>query len=198
MTLLEVLVALLIASFAIALLSQVLFQVMQVERRLEDGRFDGATLALRMTMLRNAIAGALPVKAGEPECFDGRELGLSMLTAEAPFSSEKGVTYTTFDLVYLKADDRTELRVASASRERTGADSGAYTLFTWPGRRAAFKYRDADGVWHSEWKPTSDAKVPVLPRAVAVETGLSGDLVLIAPIVAFPVPLATAKDVENL
>jgi len=198
LSLLEVLVALVITSFAITLLTQALFQAMRTEQRMDEAQFDGAAQALRLTLLRNALSAALPARSGQPEQFVGLAASVWLLTAEAPFTSDRGVTYMNLTLLYREDVGRTELRVSSGGQGAGAGVSNAIPMLDWPGRRGSFKYQDVDGRWHDEWKPDSDGGAPVLPAAVAIETGIPGASVVVAPMLVFPYAPLTSKELEAL
>jgi hypothetical protein len=194
----EVLVALVIVSFVVTLLSQALFQAMRVEQQMDELQFDRLDRALREATLREALGGILPVPQGEAHRFQGRSQSLTALTNASPFAGERLVVGTVFEIVHAAEPGRMELRVRMDEADASRPDLAPAVLFSWPGRAGTFMYLDERGRWVDEWVPSAGPAAPALPRAVAVTTGATPGDVLIVPIIADPAPPPSRRYLESL
>ncbi|WP_397535358.1 type II secretion system protein J [Roseateles sp.] len=200
LTLLEVLVALVITSFVVTLLGQMLQQAMRIEQSLDAGRFEQGVLRLRAGMLREAIRGALPVRSGSGgQPFEGSAQMLRLQTSASPFASTGEFGALEFGIRYDKASDRSALYVRPLDMDgKPPADSSAVTLFDWPGRAGSFQYLDHLAQWHVEWSQAPASERRVLPTVVAVETGMAEWPRLIVQIDASAMPPPVLKELERL
>lgn len=199
LTLLEVLVALVITSFVVALLGQMLQQAMRIEQSLDAGRFEQSVIRFRAGMLREAVRGALPVRIGGGQVFEGAERVLRFQTSASPFASTGDFGALEFGIRYDQASDRSALYARPLDMDgKPPAVSSAVTLLDWPGRAGKFYYLDHLGQWHVEWSQTPAAERRVLPTVVAVETGMAEWPRLIVQIDASAVPPPVLKELERL
>lgn len=191
MTLLEVLVALVIASFVVVLLTQALYQVMRLERNLAEQRPEITEQTLRSLMLDRLVRGIVARRSEEPGAFRGRASGFNAISVSVPGRDGPNTAQFGIELVHRQEPDQMELKLTSE-----GAD--AVVLLQWPGDKGVIAYLDAQGRWQSQWEMSSDPRQPALPAAIALQTGRADVKNLILPIVATPLPPFSRRQFEKL
>lgn len=201
LTLLEVLVALVITSYVVTLLAQALYQAMRIENQMNEFQFEQLSDDLRASMLLESIRGILPLGPDEPHAFQGRARSLTALSTGTPYGGANSVGGMTLSLVYIAAEEVTELQLSRPQAQSMLAaevPAATVTLLRWSGTRGAFRYLDEKGRWVDEWLVPKDGIPPVLPRAIAIETGLVHGPYLMASIDAAPIAPPSRRQLEAL
>lgn len=200
LTLLEVLIALVLTSYIVTLLGQILLQSMRVEQSLETGRFEQSVLRLRVGMLRESIRSAIPVRVGAGLVFEGQGSALRFQSVASPYESTGAVGSLEISFRYDSSSDSSGLyvRLIDQAESTMSAATSATKLLGWPGRKGYFRYLDHQGQWHADWIQTPTSERRVLPVAVAIETGLPEWPRLLVQVDASAVPPPTLKELESL
>lgn len=189
-TLLETLVTLAIAAAISSLLWQAMQQVARVERLLQSSGADQQRLAVQREWVRQAIESALPESVRGEARFVGDGERLRFTTAEPPRLA--GETVGEVDLVMM--------RDTGSGTNTLGLNAGP-VLMRWEGRRAAFRYLDAKGVWQDSWPlpPGVGARAVTraLPRAVMLDLGDEAGGPLLAAIAATEPPRTRRLEWES-
>jgi prepilin-type N-terminal cleavage/methylation domain-containing protein len=193
-TLLEMLVTLVLAAMVTATFSQGLAQIVRIEGLLASARLSGQAEAVRVEWLRRMLAGTMPREADAADRLRGTATEVAGLTADPVDAQSLGVAPYRLRLLPSSEGGGTELRI------RTGTADAEQVLLRWAGRTGRILYQDRDGVWRDEWPPPFDRGAaiagpsrrvlapPLLPLAVAIETGLAGTPVIVASLWAGPQP----------
>ncbi len=190
-TLMEMLVTLVIVALATGLVGQALFQATRLEQRMAHASTAGAQQTLQRVWLRRLLEGVLPKSRLSPDRLLGERDRVQGTSTTVPAFPDD--TAQRFMLRLTRDDGATQLRL------RRGADDEGREelLLTWRGERGAFHYMDAQGQWHDRWPPPS-GKVPALPTAIALETGLQPVPVLVAGVLAQGEPPVLRRELEQL
>lgn len=168
LTLLELMVTLMIVSMALALLGQLMHQMSQVERRLdEEAQSEEVHWAPRMA-LRNLLDAALPELVGRPETFVGDEHQLAFSSAEAlPLpGAAQGRMRLRFEGGSPGGEQRLVLEPVGGQAEAS-RPAGA-VLLRWSGEPGHIAYMDDKGNWQTHWPsgPEAIRRPPRLLRLV--------------------------------
>lgn len=200
LTLLEVLIALVLTSYVVTMLGQILHQAMRVEQSLETGRFEQSVLRLRVGMLRESIRSALPVRSGAEGAFEGQGGVLRFQSVASPFQSKGAVGSLEISFRYDSSSDSSGLYVRPINQGASSLSDvvAATRLLVWSGRKGYFRYMDHQGQWHEDWMQTPASERRVLPVAVAIETGLPEWPRLLVQVDASAVAPPTLKELESL
>lgn len=200
LTLLEMLVTLVIVSFVVAILSQALSQLARIERLLESGQLRSTVVALRAEWVRGALAGLLPGTT-QSEWLLGSDRELTGMSADVPLWPAPGLARLH---LRLRSDDRLGTTALELLPE-PGAGGEPVVLLQWPGRDGRFLYLDAQDRWVDRWPALSTTTttvapngVPVLPRALALDTGPDGPGFLLAVPLAMPTGAPTRTALESM
>ena len=193
LTLVELLVTLVLASFISLLLWQALAQLVRIERILQGDQLQGGAPAVRIEWVRAALEALVPGVPESPDRLQGNDREMLGLTSEPPLDCRAGVCHLRLSLQFNEQTQQTELRIAST--EQPAAPPIA--LIHWPGKRGRFRYLGADGQWLPSWPPPMGLK-PALPRAIAIDTETSELGVVIAAPRNDESPLPTRRGLENL
>jgi hypothetical protein len=100
--------------------------------------------------------------------------------------------------VYLEAQGLTQLQQLTTRQADGAAEAEPVVLLSWPGRTGRLRYLDASGEWRDSWPPEQGPPGAALPRAVALETGLEGVALLVAPTRTSELPLPTRRQMESM
>ena len=179
LTLVEMLVAMVILGFVMALVSEVVYQVSQVARAADAVSRGSATRWATGWSVNGLFANLLaPEEAGDDPVLVGTTRRISGYTAQPLDGSDRGIQ--PFELE-LRADPNgskaTELVSVGSLGARTSSVAAVVAQF--PGR-AEFMFLDHAGISQSAWPPLarSDQAVEALPEAVIVRDPDSGRLMM--------------------
>lgn len=197
-TLLEMLVTLVVVSLVAGLLGQALFQLSRIERLLEGGQLSSMADAVRADWVRSAIESLLPGEQGSSERLVGSERELEGLSADVPMLPAPGLAKLHLRLAFDAAAQTTQLQLLDTLAVPGQDTREPVVLLSWPGREGRFRYLDDAGQWHADWPLPLASSNSALPRAIALETGLSALPVLVGATRASPVPVLTRRQVETL
>lgn len=157
LTLLEMMVALLIAAMATTLLTQAMRQLAGVEQLLERSGSAGQTVLVRREWVRVLLASALPEQVNEPTAFLGDAQRLQLKSA---VGLAGGGSVTDSVQLQLDYEPRTQ---AGSLRLAQGPGAEPVTLLRWTGAAPSFQYQDDDGRWLKAWPPQAVAERPRRP-----------------------------------
>ena len=161
-TLLEMLVALVITSMLVALITGALFYVLQVREKLGRELVDGTTVFRTQSWFETVVAGCLPITADQEGSFAGEERGFKALTQGALRASAL-VPPMPVEL-RLENGGTNELRL-----EYKEAGGKSIVLARWENAEGHFRYYDALGLAHDDWKVAIGAYENLVPRLVELE-----------------------------
>jgi hypothetical protein len=193
LTLVEMLVTLVLASFISLVLWQALAQLARIERLLQGNSLQGGAVAVRVEWVRSAIQALVPGVPNTPDRLQGNDHELQALTSEPPLDCRAGVCHVHLAIRFDEQTQQTELTVAAT--EPTGA--APIALLRWPGRSGRISYLGADGQWQPTWPPPLGLK-PALPKAIAIDTGARELGVIVAAPRNDELPLPSRRSLENL
>lgn len=159
-TLLEMLVALVITSMLIALITGALFYVLQVREKLGRELVQGTTVISTQSWFETIVAGCLPVPSGEGS-FAGDDHGFKALTQGALRSSALVPPVP----IELRLENRgtNELRLEYKEGERLTV------LARWENAEAHFRYYDSQGEGRDAWKVPVGTYENLMPRLIELE-----------------------------
>lgn len=179
LTLVEMLVAMVILGFMMALVSEVVFQVSQVART-ADSVSRGALARFHTGwsaegLLSNLLA---PEEAGDNPSLTGTASRLSGFSALPLDGSEVGIQ--PFELELKPAATEAKATELWATSRPAGAARAEPVVIARFARRAEFAFADRQGALLSAWPPLADNanEAGALPRAVAVRDADSGALLM--------------------
>lgn len=172
-TLLEMLVALLIAGMALALTTQALGQYQRAHTRATAGERGAREYRLSEAWFREAVRGLYPASR---EGQDGRQAVTRAGTAQsAPRFSGDGDGFTGVTLSPLLAHQGVPVvqhwrvtRSAGRSRLEVEETGQRIVLALPPARSLVLHYVDSEGKLHEQWPPAL-GQWPQLPAAVILE-----------------------------
>lgn len=178
LTLLELMVTLMIVSMAVGLLGQLMHQMAQVERRLED---EGATPAVHWASraaLRGLLEASLPESVSRPDTFSGdaRQFHFSSTEAMALPGAALGRVQLRFEgSSQPNAEQRLVMQMAGGPQE--GAPARPSVIMAWRGAPGRIDYLDEQGRWQSQWPydPNVLRRPPQLVR-LRLPAAQGGDL----------------------
>ncbi len=147
LTLLEMMVALLIAAMATTLLTQAMRQLAGVEQLLERSGSASQTVLVRREMLRSLVASALPEQGNEPTAFVGDATRLQLKSAVGLAGG--GAVSDAFQL-RLDYESSTQRGTLSLTQ---GPGTEPVALLQWTGAAPSFRYQDEEGRWLTAWPP---------------------------------------------
>lgn len=158
LTLLELMVTLMIVSMALALLGQLMHQMSQVERRLEeDAQAESVHWAPRMA-LRSLLESVLPEMISLPDTFVGNERQLYFSSADTLAFS--GAAQGRMSLRFEgsdRPDGEQRLSLQAVGRVAEGADAAPSVLLRWQGEPGRIEYLDEKGNWQQRWPNDPEA-----------------------------------------
>lgn len=197
-TLLEVLVTLVIVSLVAGVATQALTQLARIEQLMSGAQLSSMADSVRLEWVRAALEGLMPDDrledalklGGDAHRLDGR-------SAAVPQWPAPGISELHLKLVYDDAQDQTRLDMTPEAPAGTLAQP--VTLLRWAGREGRFRYLDAKGDWHDEWPVMgagSTGALPLLPAAIALETGLPDAHVIVAALRLSSLPVPTRRQME--
>lgn len=193
-TLLETLVTLVIVSLVAALLSEGMFQLARLERQLGSGRLEARIDGLHRLWVQQTIESLQPAAQEQPGHFVGSARSWTGLSSGVPLEERLGPRLAQLELVFVSESAETELRLRHALAPNVQGD--AVVLARWPGDGARWRYLHPAGQWYDSWPPAID-KVPLLPRAIALEQGDGRGLYVLAMVQSTGQPLGQRLDVEK-
>lgn len=201
LTLLETLVTLVIVAMVAGLMSEGLYQLGHIERRLGSAQMQAQLQRLRLLWVQQALEGLQAGRQDTPEFFRGGPQRMQGVSSVLPQAELRGPLPMQLTLVHRAEQGYTELTLAY------GAPGGAQTtavLAQWRGDAGRFRYLDQQGQWVAEWPSQgagsplpAGADPPLLPRAVAVH-GQGDELLLVAAPQATPQPLGKRIDLDKM
>jgi prepilin-type N-terminal cleavage/methylation domain-containing protein len=191
-TLVEMLVTLAIVALAAGVIAQAMAQLARIERQLEGSQLSGVADAVRVEWLRAAIEAALPEQAGADVRCGGTERELRCLSADVPRLPVPGLATLELRLAYDEASGQTRLEVNTPGTQRRAV------LLSWPGREGRLRYLDRSGQWRDAWPPPFEGRLPPLPRAVALETGIPESRAIVMTPQVSDVPLPSRHMLEQM
>lgn len=194
LTLLELLVTLVIASAAMTVLAQAVWQVYRIEAALADERMRGQTLLLRTEWIRHALNGLQAGDNAGRGRLRGNERELSGTTS-SPIGNEAG-GYGEL-VLRLRFDIAAGSTVLEHVRRDAPLRETAQVLLRWPGDQGRFVYLRRDGSQERQWPPALGVQER-LPVAIVVETGLSGRATLVAAPPAVDRIQPSRREIEQL
>lgn len=195
-TLLETLVTLVIVAMVAALLSEGLFQLGRLERRLGGEQLQAQIGRLHVLWVRQVIEGLLPGVANGPDRLVGSARQFEGVSTLLPVSEVRGPRFARLELRYRQESGETELQLSHGDGlDRLGM---AVVLARWPGDRGQWLYLDGEGAWLQQWPPAF-AKAPTpLPLAIALDRGEGLGLLVLGVPQASAEPLGQRIDVDKL
>jgi len=193
LTLLETLVTLVIVAMVATLMSEGLYQLGLVERRLGSGQMQAQLQRLRVLWVQQALEGLQAGAQETPEFFRGSSRQLQGVSSLLPQSELRGPLPMRLALVYRQELGRTELVLDFGVPD--GMPSKA-VLTQWAGKAGRLSYLGPQGQWLSDWPPMG-ANAPLLPRAIAVH-GEGDELVVVGTPAATPQAMGKRVDMEKL
>jgi type II secretory pathway component PulJ len=195
LTLLEVLVTLVIASFVVTLASQMLFQAQRLEQRLAQDQGETRLEAWRIALLREALRALQPTAIDSRQRFEGGPLALTARSSAVPGFPGPETTTLKLELV------RDPGRQSTALLLHTGSEASreTWTVLSWPGTEGRLVYIERDGSEVDRWVVDATRRGPVLPAAIQIETGRRDALrVLRIAITSTGIPPPTRRQLESL
>lgn len=193
LTLLEMLVTLVIAAMVATLMSEGLFQLGQVERRLGSGQLQARLERLHALWLQQCLEGLRAGEPGTPEALVGGARSLKGISSMLPLPEPAGPMPVSLAFTYGQSTDETELRMVVGPPDSPVQSA---VLARWRGDAGYFRYLDQRGEWLRDW-PVVAPNAPLLPRAVAVH-GARDELVLVAAMQASAQSLGKRVDIDKL
>lgn len=175
-TLFEMLVSLVIVAMISGLLWQVMQQVMRVELLLQSSGAEAQANLVRREWLRGLIEAALPEQRSlESAQFKGDGRSVALASAETLDVPGFGAGQVMLQLVHHAGQQRNELLVKGVNGAEAAAfERPATRLLTWPGPAAGIRYLDEHGQWLDRWpSPAPAGGLPLQrpPQAVLIELG---------------------------
>lgn len=198
MTLLELLVAMVLTSFLVALLAQLLSQAMRIEQALSEGRYSEGIQALRMRWLTESIRAMQPSPLDATQVLSANERQLRFETLASPLAPQGGAGVLEAYFAYDARSDSTGLYLRDVAAERDEGAHRSIQLLSWPGRAGSLKYLDHLGGVHGDWNPKSSNSLRMQPSLVVVETGLRGWEKTIIQVDASPIAPVSRRQVDSL
>lgn len=181
LTLLELMVTLLIVSMAVGLLGQLMHQMAQVERRLEEEGMVASVQWAPRAALRGLVEATLPEYVERPNLFTGDARQVRFSSAEAmslPGSAHGRVQLRFEGSSQSSGEQRLVLQLEDPSLDEAQAARPA-VLLAWHGEPGRIDYLDEQGRWQSQW-PYDREVLRRPPRIVRLHLPASqgGDLLL--------------------
>ncbi len=193
LTLLETLVTLIIVAMVATLMSEGLYQLGRVERRMGTGQLQARLERLHTLWLQQSLEG---LRAGEPGTADalrGSVRNVQGVSSMLPMAEPAGPMPVSLSLAYRQDLGQTELTLEVGAPEQRLQST---VLARWKGDEGRFSYLDPRGDWVSDWPPQIP-NAPLLPRAVAVH-GAGNTVLLVAAMQASPQSLGKRVDINKL
>ncbi len=153
LTLLELMVTLMIVSMGVGLLGQLMHQMSQVERRLEEEGGSASVHWASRLALRGMVESALPEFVSRPNFFTGDARQVRLASAEAlelPGSAQ-GRLQLRFEGSSLPGgEQRLVLDMEGAGGLEAPAPRPT-VLLSWRGEPGRIDYLDEQGRWQAQW-----------------------------------------------
>jgi len=168
-TLLELLVTLVLVGLVTTLLVQTLWMSFDLLQRAREQTADVGRRQMQTEWFRAAVQGLQPESEGGDSKFSGAARRFAGLTAAAPTDAEGAIRRVTWEITFDRQANQSELRATVAPADKP------ITVLAWDGDSGAFEYLDDDGRRYDTWPPAFGARLPQLPRGVALKTGAGPD-----------------------
>lgn len=160
-TLLEMLVALVLTGFLVALLSGSLHYALQAREKLTDELVNGKRALALQSWFRAVVGGAIPITGDRDERFLGKRQEFTLFTAGSLLPQQ----VVKPELVTLSLRKNANRDLELVYREG-GKD---YLLASWAEGEGEFQYFEDQGRARSEWTVEPQARTRLLPRLVKLE-----------------------------
>jgi type II secretory pathway pseudopilin PulG len=164
-TLLKLLVTLVLVGLVTTLLAQTLWMSFDLLQRAREQTADIGRRQMQTEWFRAAVQGLQPESEGGTSKFSGTARRFTGLTIAAPTDTEGAIRRVTWEIAYDRQANQSELRATVAPAEKPLA------VLSWEGESGAFEYLDDNGQRYDTWPPPFGAKMPQLPRGVALKSG---------------------------
>jgi prepilin-type N-terminal cleavage/methylation domain-containing protein len=168
-TLLELLVTLVLVGLLTTLLAQTLWMSFDMLQRAREQAADIGRRQMQMEWFRMSVQAMQPDADGGRTRFHGGPRTFTSLTAAAPADAEGAMRRVKWELVLNRANMTTELVATVAPADEP------FRVLTWEGDSGTFEYSDDDGKRYDAWPPPLGARMPQLPRAVALKMGTGSE-----------------------
>jgi prepilin-type N-terminal cleavage/methylation domain-containing protein len=168
-TLLELLVTLVLVGLVTTLLAQTTWMSFDLLQRAREQTADIGRHQMQMEWFRAAVEGLQPDSEGGRAKFRGTPRGFLGLTIAAPADAEGAIRTVQWEIMYDRQANRSALQATVAPAEKP------ITLLEWDGPSGAFEYLDDDGRRYDAWPPPFGARLPQLPRGIALSMGSAQD-----------------------
>jgi prepilin-type N-terminal cleavage/methylation domain-containing protein len=172
-TLLELLVTLVLVGLVTTLLAQTLWMSFDLLQRAREQTADIGRRQMQTEWFRAAVQGLQPESEGGDSKFAGSARRFVGLTSAAPTDAEGAIRRVTWEIVFDRQANRSELQALVAPADKP------VPILAWDGESGAFEYLDDDGRRYDTWPPAFGARLPQLPRGVALKTGSGRDEVIL-------------------
>ncbi|MGQ3050329.1 MAG: PulJ/GspJ family protein [Roseateles sp.] len=177
LTLLEMLITLVIATMVATLMSEGLFQLGQIERRLGTGQLEARMESLHELWLQQSLEGLRAGIPGTPDEARGGPRRLQGVSSLLPLVEPAGPMPFALVMTYNASTNQTELVMEVGSAEKRVQTA---VLARWSGDTGHFSYMDQSGAWMREWSSSQLPNTPLLPKAIAVHCAADSALVVAA------------------
>jgi prepilin-type N-terminal cleavage/methylation domain-containing protein len=168
-TLLELLVTLALVGLVTTLLVQTLWMSFDLLQRAREQTADIGRRQMQTEWFRAAVQGLQPDSEGGRSKFRGSARAFSGLTIAAPADAEGAVRTVKWEIVFDRQANRSTLQATVAPADKP------VPVLEWDGDSGAFEYLDDGGRRHDAWPPPFGARLPQLPRGVALKMGAKPD-----------------------
>ena len=168
-TLLELLVTLALVGLVSTLLAQTLWMSFDLLQRAREQTADIGRRQMQTEWFRAAVQGLQPDSEGGRSKFQGSARRFTGLTIAAPADVEGAVRAVRWEIVFDRQANRSTLQATVAPAEKP------VPVLAWDGDAGAFEYLDDGGRRHDAWPPPFGARLPQLPRGVALKMGTKPD-----------------------
>ena len=168
-TLLELLVTLALVGLVTTLLVQTLWMSFDLLQRAREQTADIGRRQMQTEWFRSAVQGLQPDSEGGRSKFQGSVRSFTGLTIAAPADAEGAVRTVKWEIVFDRQANRSTLQATVAPAEKP------VPVLAWDGDSGAFEYLDDGARRYDAWPPPFGARLPQLPRGVALKMGVKPD-----------------------
>lgn len=168
-TLLELLVTLALVGLVTTLLAQTLWMSFDLLQRAREQTADIGRRQMQTEWFRAAVQGLQPDWEGGRSKFRGSARAFSGLTIAAPADAEGAVRAVRWEIVFDRQANRSTLQATVVPADKP------VPVLEWEGDSGAFEYLDDGGRRYDAWPPPFGARLPQLPRGVALKMGTKPD-----------------------